>query len=138
MRTFLIWTASVLLTLGLAVYQESTGPTKPVSGSAAVGGTAFDYKLLRTHGGEGGLPVILRVEDPAVEGEVVWRRYPTQEPWRVIPLVRKGFFLDAQTLSPHSFSGRNARYKRESLAHERYLREYHGTGQEKGIYLACI
>ena len=99
MRTFLIWTASVLLTLGLAVYQESTGPTKPVRGTASVGGTSFDYKLLRTHGGEGGLPVVLRIEDSAVEGEVVWRRFPTQEPWQVLPFVRKGFFLEA--VIPH-------------------------------------
>jgi len=99
MRTFLIWSASLLLTVGLAVYQEATGPTKPVRGTASVGGTTFDYKLLRTHGGEGGLPVVLRIEDPAVGGEVIWRRYPTQEAWQVLPFFRKGFFLEA--VIPH-------------------------------------
>jgi hypothetical protein len=99
MRTFLIWTASVMLTLGLAFYQESTGPTKAVRGMASVGGTTFTYKLLRTHGGEGGLPVVLRVADPAVGGEVIWRRYPTQETWQTLPLVRKGESLEAEI--PH-------------------------------------
>lgn len=90
MRAALLWIASIAVTLSLAFYQEVTGPTKPVRGTAVIGGVTLDYKLLRTHGGEGGLPVRLEVPLAIVSGEVVWRRYPTQEPWQVLPLVRRG------------------------------------------------
>ena len=93
MRAALLWLASIGVTLGLALYQEATGPTKPVRGTANLGGVTFGYKLLRTHGGEGGLPVRLEVPLSVVSGEVVWRRYPSQEPWQVLPLARDGAVL---------------------------------------------
>ena len=99
MRTFLIWAASIAFTVGLAFHQEATGPTKSVRGTESVGETTFSYKLLRTHGGEGGLPVMLHVPDSAVEGEVTWRRYPTQDAWQILPLVRKGEMLEVEI--PH-------------------------------------
>jgi hypothetical protein len=99
MRSVFLWIVALLVTLVLAVYQEATGPTKPVRGTATVGGTDISYKLLRTHGGEGGLPIRLAVADPAVRGEVVWRRYPTQDPWQVLPLERRGEVLVAEL--PH-------------------------------------
>jgi hypothetical protein len=109
MRTALLWTAALLVTLALAVYQEATGPTKPVRGTVDLGGTAVAYKLLRTHGGEGGLPVRLEVADPAVRGEVVWRRYPTQGPWQVLPLERKGKALEAEL--PHQSPAGKVEYQ---------------------------
>lgn len=99
MRAALLWTLSLLITLALAVYQRATGPTHPVRGTVTLAGAEVDLKLLRTHGGEGGLPVRLAVPDAAVTGEVVWRRYPTQDPWEVLPLVREGEWLAAEL--PH-------------------------------------
>jgi hypothetical protein len=99
MRTALLWFASIAVTLSLALYQEATGPTKPVRGSVALGGTTVEYKLLRTHGGGGGLPIRIVAPDPGVTGDAVWRRYPTQEPWQVLPLVRAGDALEAEL--PH-------------------------------------
>lgn len=99
MRTALLWIVAIAVTLGLAFYQEATGPTKPVRGTAVLGGAGVSYKLLRTHGGEGGLPVRLAAPDPAVTGEVVWRRYPTQEEWQILPMIRSGSDLEA--VLPH-------------------------------------
>ena len=41
----------------------------------------------------------LVIPDPAVEGEVVWRRYPTQDAWASLPLTRTGDALE--TALPH-------------------------------------
>jgi hypothetical protein len=99
LHTGLLWTASVAVTLALAIYQEATGPTKPVRGTAVIGGRTIGFKLLRTHGGEGGLPVRIEVPDPGVTGEVVWRRYPTSDPWTVLAMVRSGGVLQGEL--PH-------------------------------------
>jgi len=51
-------------------------------------GAEVDYKLLRTHGGEGGLTVNLATVPPGVDGVVEWRRFPTSDPWTRLPMTR--------------------------------------------------
>ena len=90
-----LWVAAVVITLGSAVYQRMSGPTYPVRGSVSLGGEDVTLRLTRTHPGAGDQPVVLRVPDPAVTGVVVWRRFPTGDPWQTLPLVRSGDTLTA-------------------------------------------
>lgn len=89
--TVLLWIGAFLSAAALGYFQRTTGPTYPMRGSAAVGGTEVAYKLLRTHGGDGGLEV--RFGAPGivgVGGSVEWRRYPSGEPWQTIQMVDEG------------------------------------------------
>jgi hypothetical protein len=80
---------ALLVTLVSAAWQRRSGPTYPVRGRVAVGGTAIDLKLTRTHGGPGDQPV--RVAAPeGVAGTVAYRRYPTGEAWTPLPMAREG------------------------------------------------
>ncbi len=90
-----LWILALLLTLASAVFQRLTGPTHPARGTVDVGGTKVKLRLLRSHGGEGDQPVVVRVADPAVSGSVAWRRYPTSDPFAVLPMVREGEVLMA-------------------------------------------
>ncbi|MBD3161297.1 MAG: hypothetical protein GF328_04260 [Candidatus Latescibacteria bacterium] len=93
--TLLLWILAVVITLGSAVWQRLSGPTYPVAGTVELSGEGVDVELTRTHGGEGDQPVQILATDPAIEGEVAWRRFPTAEPWRTIPLSRQEEWLVA-------------------------------------------
>lgn len=86
----LIWLAAFLITVTLAVFQRMTGPSYPLRGEVAATDSAegFDYKLLRSHGGEGGLDVAVAAPDHFSAGSLEWRRYPTGEEWTTLPMTR--------------------------------------------------
>ena len=94
-RGWVFWVVAVLITLASATWQRLSGPTHPVRGSITLGEERFGLRLPRTHGGAGDLNVRVRLVDRDVSGEVAWRRFPTQEPWATIPLVREGDDLSA-------------------------------------------
>lgn len=89
--TGFIWIAAFILTVTLAVFQRMTGPSYPYHGTAETTGMpSFDYRLPRTHGGEGGLEVAVPVPEGIGRGELEWRRYPTRDTWQVLTMVRTG------------------------------------------------
>ncbi len=94
-----VWVLAVLLTLASSVWQRRSGPTYPVRGRADVGGAEASFRLLRSHGGDGDQPVRVRMPGADVSGTVVWRRYPTSEPWREVAMTREGDDLVASL--PH-------------------------------------
>jgi hypothetical protein len=98
-RSWVLWSLAILLTLASAWWQRTSGPTYPVRGTMTIGGQAYAVKLDRSHGGAGDQPVRIVVADPEVRGDVVWRRYPTSDPWQVLPMVRNGDVLE--TALPH-------------------------------------
>ena len=86
----LVWTVAIVVTLASAVYQRMSGPTYPARGHVTIGGQEHALRLTRTHAGPGDQPVRVTMADSAVTGEVAWRRYPTNDAWQRIPLVRSG------------------------------------------------
>lgn len=94
-----LWLLALLLTLSSAIWQRLTGPTHPARGTVTLAGAEIRLRLLRSHGGEGDQPVVVRVADPQVTGSVAWRRYPTKDPFVLVPMVREGDSLKA--VLPH-------------------------------------
>ncbi len=89
MKKGLFWTLAVVITLASAVYQRMTGPTYPLKGQAAVGGTEVRFELPRS--AETTADAEIAVPAAAgLEGELVWRRYPTDDAWTRVPLARDG------------------------------------------------
>jgi hypothetical protein len=86
-------------TVLLAGYQRRTGPSWPIEIDTTLAGAEVAGELPRSHGGPGGAAIDLYAPDPAIEGRVVWRRYPTSDPWHVMPLSRVGSRLIAEL--PH-------------------------------------
>jgi hypothetical protein len=89
------WALAVVITLGTLAWQRTTGPTYPARGSVRLGAQTIELKLERSHSTASDQPVRVTVADPVVTGEVVWRRYPTSEPWGVLELRREGAVLGA-------------------------------------------
>jgi hypothetical protein len=91
----------ILAFLGAALlggYQRRTGPSYPVKVQETLAGGEVSGRLPRSHPGEG--DAVLSLQAPSgVNGELVWRRYPTAEAWTHLPLIREGETLTASL--PH-------------------------------------
>ncbi len=99
MKKALIWILAILLTLGAAYYQRKTGPTYPHEVVVTLDGKTYTFELLRSHGGENDMPVQVIIPDAAVTGKVVYKRFPTADPWDTVAMERSGDTLTA--LLPH-------------------------------------
>ena len=94
----LLFTVAFVATVVLAYYQRRTGPTWPVSVRETLSGGAVHGRLPRSHAGAG--TALLSLEaPPEATGEVLWRRFPTDDPWNHALLQRKGNRLE--TTLPH-------------------------------------
>ena len=86
------WVIGVLAFVAMfamASYQRRTGPTWPVSIDESLAGSTISGELIRTQAGDEDARVALEIAAADIEGEVVWRRYPTQDEWDRIVMVRE-------------------------------------------------
>ncbi len=91
MKSTLLWVFTVLFTIGIAVYQRTTGPTYPVKDSIEIGNHEIDYKLLRSHGGKTDAPVIVEVPDDSFSGYIEYVRYKSaDEPKKIAMTFEDG------------------------------------------------
>lgn len=87
--TIALWIIAFALTVILALFQRMTGPSYPKRGETLTPeGTTIDYRLPRSHGGDGGLEVSLAVPESIRHGSLEWRRYPTSKPWSSVTMSR--------------------------------------------------
>jgi len=93
MKKSLIWTISVLITLGAAVFQRFTGPTYPETYKLKVGNNDIKVHLPTSHGGNSDREI--KIWDPAgqLEGSIIYRRFPTEEPWDTTVMRHEGEHL---------------------------------------------
>ena len=88
-KSILLWLIAFILTVLTAVYQRITGPTYPITGEAIVSNKAINYKLDRTHGGEGDHTIEISVDDETICGELLWKRYKTDDEWTSIEMIQR-------------------------------------------------
>lgn len=90
-KSFLFWGLSFLMMAAAAVYQRSTGPTYPVSGTVVIGSEKVNYRLIRTWEGDTDAQVKVKVENPEVVGKYRFRRFKSHDEWsEQIPMKRNG------------------------------------------------
>ena len=88
-KSVLLWLLAFVLTVFTAVYQRMTGPTYPVSGEVKLSAQTIEYKLDRSHGGEGDHKIQIQVKDDKICGELIWKRYKTNNEWSSVELMRE-------------------------------------------------
>ena len=94
-RVILLWFMAFILTAAFLVWQKISGPTYEKRFDTELVGTPIKGELLRTHSINADMPVTVHVPDEAVSATVVWRRFPTEDPWMELPMVRDGEVLRA-------------------------------------------
>jgi len=95
MKTYLVWIISVILTVFAAFFQRRTGPTHPEKIILNIQGINYHLMLPRSHGGKEDKIVRLPVADTSITGSMIYRRYPTSEPWDTVAFIRTGNDLTA-------------------------------------------
>jgi hypothetical protein len=99
------WLIAFVITLASIYYQRTTGPTYPLKGAVVVDGQIIRYRLERSHESDSHQPVAIQIADSTVTGEVIWRRYPTNENWETIAMARRDGALNA-ALPPQPPAGK--------------------------------
>jgi hypothetical protein len=90
---------AIVITLAFVIYQRATGPTYPKKFTLDFGDQSTRVKLLRSHGGETNAPITIPVIGKHVSGTLTYRRYPTNDPWTTVNLVREKNIL--KSVLPH-------------------------------------
>jgi hypothetical protein len=98
LKKVLFWILAVVISLAAMMYQRLTGPTYPKDYEFTQGGVEYKFDLPRSHGGETDCFIELELPE-SFTGDVTWRRFPTEDPWETLPLVRKDGLLTASL--PH-------------------------------------
>ncbi len=90
-----LWILAFLITLSAAVYQRLTGPTYPIRGKSVINSSEIKYKLVRTHEIGPDCEIGVKVPDKTIEGYLLYKRYPTDDPWQKISMSRAEDMLSA-------------------------------------------
>ena len=98
LKKVMFWIMAVVISLAAMVYQRLTGPTYPKDYKFTHSSIEYKFERPRSHGGDTDCPVELELPEP-FEGRIVLRRFPTDNPWDTITLVREDGMLTASL--PH-------------------------------------
>ncbi len=95
MKKTIFWILAIFITLASAYFQRKTGPTKPKESKIAFENRGLDFQLPRTHVSTKDCRIIIPVEDSLVKGEIMLKRYPTDDDWSSIDLFYENQALTA-------------------------------------------
>ncbi|MGM0669978.1 MAG: hypothetical protein ACQET1_09690 [Gemmatimonadota bacterium] len=82
----ILWILAVAIMFAAAGYQERTGPTKEFKGALQLGGVTYEYALNRSGNTDADAPILLPDPGPEVSGRVIFKRYPTEDPFSAVPM----------------------------------------------------
>ena len=89
-KSTILWTVAIMITVAAAVYQRKTGPTYPVSGEKSIGGRNIAYELIRTYNTGSQAAIKILVTDTSIRGEINFRRFRSFDKWTHEPMFRSG------------------------------------------------
>ena len=89
MKTFFYWIFAILITFSAIIYQRRTGPTYDKRVEVQIEDVTYNFKLIRSHGGEQDGKVELNVPDQEVSGILEYRKYPTNDEWTIVDMERQ-------------------------------------------------
>lgn len=85
-RSLLLWILAFLMMASAAIYQRLSGPTNPKRGVVQVAGQELRYRLLRSQETTEGARITVPDPGKGITGGLVFRRFPTMEPWTEVPM----------------------------------------------------
>ncbi len=95
-----LWLVAVIVMFAAAGFQERSGPTKEFRGSFQFRGREYAVELIRSGNTDADAPVVVPDPGGGVTGRLHYKRYPTDDPFRPLPMESIGGdlhgFLPAQ------------------------------------------
>lgn len=99
LKRVLFWVLAVFISLAAMVYQRMTGPTYPLKYEISYQNEEFNFSLPRSNNGRpGDYPVEIQLPE-VFSADIVWRLYPSEDPWNRLTMEREGDLL--RTSLPH-------------------------------------
>lgn len=80
MKKTLLWILAVVITLGAALYQRTTGPTYPRTEKVVLGGISYQLELIRTSGSRDAR-VKLPEMDTSVHAAIFYKKLGSHDEW---------------------------------------------------------
>lgn len=84
------WILAVIITILAAYYQRKTGPTHPKKATIELSGKKYSFNLLRSGVTGRDAKIKLNIPDENITAKVTYRRYPTNDAFRVMQFKREG------------------------------------------------
>ncbi len=94
MRKVFFWIIALLITFFTAIYQRQSGPTYPRKGKIVLAGEEISYFLPRSHESNKNCLLKISTTNQEIKGELIFKRYKTEDPWTKITMTRKGNSLE--------------------------------------------
>ena len=86
-QAWLLWILAVIITLSSVVYQRKTGPTYPVTGEININDKSVSYHLLRSQNTGENAEIDLGASKPEFNATLKWKRYKSNDEWRLTPFM---------------------------------------------------
>ena len=114
LKKVLFWVLAVVISLAAMFYQRMTGPTYPKKYEIAYQNEVYNFDLPRSNNGRpGDYPVEIQLPED-FSAKLIWRLFPTENPWDTLSMVRKGDMLSASL--PHQPPAGKIEYHLELMA----------------------
>lgn len=107
-KTIFYWLLAIIITLSAAIYQRTTGPTYEKKIELTIDENLYKIELLRSHSSTKPAPVIINVSDDKITGKMFYKRYPSNDNFTEVDLVRVGDKLEAAL--PHQSAAGKLEY----------------------------
>lgn len=85
-----VWVVSILITLGIAVYQRLTGPTHAVKNKIEISGEQVSYTLPRSSDSKGDEIIKITTHSQQISGKLKYKRYKSNDEWTFTDMIRTG------------------------------------------------
>lgn len=89
MKKSMYWLLAVLITLSAIIYQKKTGPTYDKKVKLNIDNVEYNFKLIRSHGGEKDCKIDLLVNDQEITGILEYKNFPTRDEWTKVEMKRQ-------------------------------------------------
>ena len=114
LKKVLFWVLAVVISLAAMFYKRMTGPTYPKKYEIAYQNEVYNFDLPRSNNGRpGDYPVEIQLPED-FSAKLIWRLFPTENPWDTLSMVRKGDMLSASL--PHQPPAGKIEYHLELMA----------------------
>jgi hypothetical protein len=95
LKKVIFWVVAVVISLAAMVYQRMTGPTYPKKYTFTYQGEEYRFSLPRSNNGRPGDYPVEIVLPGTFSADLIWRLFPTDNPWDTLAMEREGDTLRA-------------------------------------------
>ena len=119
LKKVMFWVLAVVISLAATFYQRMTGPTYPKKYEITYQNEEHGFSVPRSNNGRpGAYPVEVELPE-AFSANLVWRLFPSEDPWNTMEMVREGDLLVSSL--PHQPPAGKIEYHLELMADGKLL-----------------